>query len=132
MGDTFIIMIFIFKNQAETKASYRAELPSGIRTETALFEALFVALRFPDYFGGNWNALEECIRDLSWLPPGDVILLHRDLPVRDDRASLSIYLSILKGAVEKWSTTGARNLFVFFPPKTKHAVESVLAEAENP
>lgn len=35
------------------------------------------ALRFPDWFGGNWDALADSLADLSWLPaPGYVLLLE--------------------------------------------------------
>jgi RNAse (barnase) inhibitor barstar len=143
---------FIFNDQDEGQAVHRAELPAGIKTVEALLDALSVALRFPDYFGRNWNALDECITDLSWLPPGDVILIHKDVPLADDRASLSTYLSILQDAVknwntrgsnlifaspEKWDTTGEherlakREFFVMFPPDTEDIVESVLADAES-
>ncbi|WP_341647529.1 barstar family protein [Thauera humireducens] len=26
------------------------------------------AFRFPDWFGHNWDALADCLTDLSWLP----------------------------------------------------------------
>ncbi len=32
----------------------------------ALLEAIGQALQFPDYYGMNWDALEECLFDLSW------------------------------------------------------------------
>jgi hypothetical protein len=30
-----------------------------------LFSALAVELQFPDWFGMNWNALEDCVRDMD-------------------------------------------------------------------
>jgi RNAse (barnase) inhibitor barstar len=141
---------FIFTDQAKVDALHRAELPPGIKNEEALLDALSVALRFPDYFGRNWDALDECICDLSWLPPGDVVLVHKDLPLADNRGSLSIYLSILKDALGNWSAKGSnliyaspekrdatgerkllanRKFFVTFPPDTQSSVESVLASS---
>lgn len=73
-------------------------------------------MRFPDYFGNNWNAVDECICDLSWLSPGDVVVIHKDLPLVDNRVSLSIYLSVLRDAVGSWATKGS-NLIYASPEK---------------
>jgi RNAse (barnase) inhibitor barstar len=36
------------------------------------------ALRFPEYFGMNWDALSDCLTDMSWKPaPGYVLLFTR-------------------------------------------------------
>jgi len=144
---------FIFNSQYKPQAVHRAEVPAGIQNEAALLEALYNSLRFPDYFGGNWDALNECICDLSWLPPGDVILSHTDLPLSEDRAALCAYLKILKRAIENWNTTGSnmifvspekfdasgerallvkRKLLVVFPPHTQSTVEGILASAQTP
>jgi RNAse (barnase) inhibitor barstar len=96
---------------------------AGITSKAVLMEALFEALKFPDYFGSNWDALWECICDFSWLPDGDVVLSHQGLPLSEDRA--------FKDAVEKWSATGKRKLLVMFPPDTESIVTSVLTEAES-
>lgn len=42
-----------------------------------LLDALAVGFSFPDYFGRNWDALEECLRDLSWLPAEGYVLVVR-------------------------------------------------------
>jgi Barstar (barnase inhibitor) len=39
-----------------------------IEDKQALMAAIAKGFEFPDYFGGNWDALEECLKDLgSWL-----------------------------------------------------------------
>jgi hypothetical protein len=43
------------------------------RTEHDLFAEFSAALQFPRYFGWNWAAFEECVADLSWLPPAPVL-----------------------------------------------------------
>lgn len=31
------------------------------------FKKVSKKLEFPDYFGYNWNALNDCLQDFSWL-----------------------------------------------------------------
>jgi hypothetical protein len=38
-----------------------------IEGKADLLASLSEGFEFPDYFGGNWDALDECLRDLSWL-----------------------------------------------------------------
>lgn len=108
------------KYSEATQASVRA----GIRSKQELMDAVFEALRLPDYFGDNWDALEECIRDLSWMPPGPVVLVHHDLPIANDRSGASTYLSILRDAALKWRTQTQedRLLIVLFPEAVRQEV----------
>ena len=39
---------------------------SGILTKDAFLQRVSRALKFPDYFGMNWDAFEECLTDMSW------------------------------------------------------------------
>ena len=63
-----------------------------VASEAGLLAELARAFRFPDYFGGNWDAADECLRDLSWLPARGYVLripnaesLWRSLPVATGR-----------------------------------------------
>lgn len=111
-----------------------ADVPAGITTKDALLDELYQRLRFPDYFGGNWDALWECIRDLSWLPAGPVVLKHHDLPLAGDVASQRTYLSILRDTVEKkWAVPGQRlrDLVVVFPSETRDQIAWLLRSADH-
>lgn len=55
----------------------------------ALLAALGFALNFPDYYGANWDALEECLFDLSWWHgPVHVLIEHAEAMTPDDLATL--------------------------------------------
>ena len=64
------------------------------------------AFDFPDYFGHNWDALEECLADLEWLPAKGYILLITDavrlLP--DDEEEYETFLEVLRDAGEAWGS----------------------------
>ena len=51
---------------------------AAIKTEEDLFSAVATALQFPAYFGRNWDAFDECLRDMTWLPSKGYVLVVRD------------------------------------------------------
>jgi RNAse (barnase) inhibitor barstar len=112
-----------------------AEVPAGIATKEALFDELYKCLEFPDYFGSNWDAVWECVRDLSWLPDGPVLLKHRDVPMADDVGNQKKYVSILRDTVERnWAVPGQhlRDLVVVFPAdKQEHVRWLLLKKAKE-
>jgi len=40
---------------------------SRMGDRSGLMKEFARGLQFPRYFGGNWSALDDCMRDLSWL-----------------------------------------------------------------
>jgi RNAse (barnase) inhibitor barstar len=74
------------------------------KTPASLFAEFARALEFPDYFGHNWDALEECLADLEWLPAKGYILLITDAAhvLSDDEAEYETFLEILCDAGEAW------------------------------
>jgi hypothetical protein len=101
-------------------------VPTGIETKAVLLNELYTALRFPRYFGANWDALEECVRDLSWLSPGNIVVNHDDLPLANDVTNLKIYLAIMSDAVQKWAGSGDRKLIVAFPSESRARIDWLL------
>jgi hypothetical protein len=38
----------------------------GVRDKAGFLDAVARSLAFPNWFGRNWDALEDCLTDLSW------------------------------------------------------------------
>ena len=76
------------------------------RTASGLFAEFAGVLDFPDYFGHNWDALEECLMDLEWRPAKGYVLLVMDAEqvlVRDEE-EYATFLEVLCDAGEAWSS----------------------------
>lgn len=48
---------------------------AGCDDHAQLFARIAQALRFPEWFGHNWDALADSLADLSWLPATGYLLL---------------------------------------------------------
>jgi len=49
---------------------------AGAQDKGALLERLAVALALPEWFGGNWDALEECLVDLEWVDDDGYVIYY--------------------------------------------------------
>jgi len=88
----------------------------GAAGKEALLARLAQALGFPEWFGGNWDALEDCLADLSWRAgAGHVLLIERpgDLPLDD----LGVLIDVLAAAAEHWRGRGRPFFAVFVDPE---------------
>jgi RNAse (barnase) inhibitor barstar len=76
------------------------------RTTSGLFAEIARALEFPDYFGHNWDALEECLADLEWLPAKGYVVLFSDaqLILPNDEEEFATFLEVLNDAGEAWAS----------------------------
>ncbi|MBL8503301.1 MAG: barstar family protein [Rhodocyclaceae bacterium] len=50
----------------------------GASGKEGLMRSLAAALDFPQWFGHNWDALADCLGDLSWLPAKGYLLILED------------------------------------------------------
>lgn len=107
-----------------------AVLPMDLRacadTDAAMRE-IAETLRFPDWFGGNLDALADCLADLSWLPSeGYVLVLEHTTDWRAQAPeTMGTVLEILNDTAVRW----ARNRVPFwaFLPVSTHELETINA-----
>jgi len=121
---------FRFFEQPEPRASGTAivaNMPTCIRSKQKLLRILAIQLQFPAYFGNNWDALEECLRDLSWLPANEIEIRHLDLPLSPGSQDQRTYLHILLSAAAFWAKEGERRFEAVFPAAFQAEVRSIRA-----
>jgi len=81
---------------------------SGCKDKDAALARMARALDFPDWFGGNWDALADCLGDMSWYPaPGYVLLLdHVSEWKQADPVGFDVLLEIANTAADTWAEHG--------------------------
>ena len=91
-------------------------IPAGITDSGKLLHILADGLKFPYYFGHNWNALYDLLCDFSWSDEEmRIVIRHHDLPALPS-SDQQLYLKVLRDAVGSWSATNAAHrLEVIFP-----------------
>lgn len=120
---TFVADVVAFRDDAATVI----RVPSKARGKEKVLNILSQKLRFPRYFGHNWDALDECLGDLSWF--GDVkqvTIVHEGLPFSPVGDQLAIYLAVLSHAVNvRRQADSGPKLTVVFPAKYREDVMGV-------
>ena len=66
------------------------------------------ALAFPGWFGGNWDAFEDCLGDLSWHPATGYVLLleHGKHFGAGHKQDFVTAVEVLDGVAEYWRGQG--------------------------
>ena len=75
-----------------------------VTTKEAFLAAVGEALAFPDWYGHNWDALADCLTDLSWMAAdGYVIVLERaDTFAQAAPTDFATALSVFQDAADTW------------------------------
>ena len=78
---------------------------SAIHDKASLLDAFAAGFSFPDWFGRNWDALADCLGDLSWLGESSgYLVLFEDWPVLAgaDADAFATTLDILRTTSDIW------------------------------
>lgn len=78
---------------------------SGCSDRQDALARIAAALKFPDWFGGNWDALADCLADLSWWPAaGYLLLLEHAAHWREaEPGDFDTMLEIIEEAAQGWA-----------------------------
>ena len=88
---------------------------ASVSDKDQLLGQLASALAFPDWFGHNWDALEDCLTDLSWRAGGQHVLLIEGFETLRARRpdEFGVLVDILASSAQYWSERG-RPFFAVF------------------
>lgn len=102
---------------------------SQAQSTSRLLKAIASAMAFPDYFGMNWDALDECLTDLEWLPSRRVVLVFSQAGsvLAQEPEDLEVLVEILVTTAEAWAEAHEPGL-----PMSFHILLQDHAEALEP
>src|SRR5258706_1161745 len=72
----------------------------------SFFNEIAKAFNFPDYFGSNYDALDECMNDLSWIDSTNFILYIKNYKafLKSEDSKTRIYtLALFRDACNQWA-----------------------------
>lgn len=99
-----------------------------VTDKVALLRRIAEGLGFPAWFGENWDALEDCLTDLSWREgEGNVLVVEgfQSLAAED----LGVLIDVMISAAEFWAGRGRPFFAVFIDPERTLALPSLYQEA---
>jgi hypothetical protein len=97
-----------------TRGSKLLVVKIGFGDKEKLLKNIAAALAFPAWFGHNWDALEDCLTDLSWREAQGYVLLFDDPRPGDE---LGVLTDVLRSSAESWAGRGKPFFAVFIDPQ---------------
>lgn len=82
------------------------------------------ALAFPRWFGGNWDALEDSLGDLSWRKGEGHVLVFTGYP-----ENAALLVDVLRSTAKFWARQGKPFFAVFIDPQRKLALPELYRDA---
>ena len=87
-------------------------------------QSIAKALAFPEWFGGNWDALEDSLGDLSWRKGEGHVLIFSGEP-----KERQLLIDVLRSSAAYWAGRGRPFFAVFVDPAGKLSLPALYREA---
>ncbi len=99
-----------------------------MKTLSGVFAEFASGLEFPDYFGFNGAAFDECLNDLSWLNPNGIciVILFAEQLLATESGEIGWLLQVLEDACKEWSVGVAEGKAWDRPPIPFHVLFHVV------
>lgn len=86
-----------------------------ISTKKSFLKLMSKECHFPSYFGFNYDALDDCMRDLLWFDEDEITVIFRNLE-RVKNKSKVLYVDIKESIelyIEYWNTYDSKKVLVY-------------------
>ena len=134
--------VFFLPGNAPVKAVQQAAKASGyaffhvdgknIARKEQLLNHAATALHFPDHFGHNWDALEECLTDLEWVDADGYVIYydHIDGLLEAHPDQFETLIEILRDSVAQWKEDGEAMIVLLSGTKPPKGVSKLKASED--
>jgi RNAse (barnase) inhibitor barstar len=126
-GDT-CNWLWAIANDSKHRVATRLIRGRKAETKGQFLDEIAAALQFPPHFGENWDALHDCLADLSWIYADAIVLCIADADRLLAKApgELETSIGILQSAAKEWNEPDKPK-----SPRAFHVVVQVAAGQES-
>jgi RNAse (barnase) inhibitor barstar len=94
--------------------SFIANMSTNVRNKYELLNDMQIKLKFPDYFGYNWDAAYDCLCDFTWIKEKNIVIIYQKIPLLDEK-TMKQFLILLREVAEDWKDREYHNVFIVLP-----------------
>lgn len=135
--------VWFLPGEVEPKAVQAAAKKAGfayfhiegrnIARKEQLLSHVASVMRFPNHFGDNWDALEECLTDLEWIDGEGYVVYydHIDPFLSAQPDQFETLVEILRDAVGSWKEDGTAMIVLLSGSKAPKGVSRLKKGAED-
>ncbi|MCU7829566.1 MAG: barstar family protein [Candidatus Thiodiazotropha sp. (ex Myrtea sp. 'scaly one' KF741663)] len=106
MDDDIVLSELKKKYGEQVKKNYFVLNGNKMHDFDGLFTEFSIGLKFPDYFGRNFNALDECMADLEWLNLNTYIIFIKnasEILEKNTNRDFDALIKLLDNVAYEWS-----------------------------